>query len=134
MLACSSLQSTRAEPAREAAFSVLEVSPSVYDPTGVAGDGPALQGQCARWSLTREQAETFIRLSKPIGGEKQHSTFYALPCHIDGRAQGDNRIWQLRINAAATATLTSNGETRVLGCSDPACEPLVLMMPEGSGQ
>jgi hypothetical protein len=44
--------------------------------------------------------------------------------------QADVHTWDFEINAAATGTWTSGDEIRIFGCSDPACEPLVLMMPE----
>ncbi len=82
------------------------------------------------WSLGREQAEAFFRASRPITAEERHARFYDLPCAIRGRLQAEGRTWEFEIDAAATATWTSGGETRLFGCSDPACEPLVLMMPE----
>lgn len=133
MVACSSHspQAGRTELRGGAGVSVLELSAPAYDATNAKGDGAALRAQCKGWMLDAGQAETFFRLSKPISGEQKHAKFYDLPCNIDGRAQWENRTWNFRINAAATATLTSGDETRLLGCSDPACESLVLMMPEG---
>lgn len=101
-----------------------------YDRTGATGDRPALEAQCKSWTIDAHRAETFLRLSKPITGEQKHAKFYDLPCSAEGRARWENRVWNFEINAAATATLTSGNEIRLLGCSDPACEPLVLLMPE----
>lgn len=134
LLACSSSPPAPHADAPADGFSVLEVSPAAYDATGAAGDGPALEAQCKRWSLTREQAESFFHLSRPISGEKKHSDFYTLPCNINGRARSESRTWNFSINAAATATLTSGSETRLLGCSAQECKALVLMMPEGTDQ
>lgn len=132
MLACSSPAGPRADGAQAPAGpAVLEISAPVYDATGAAGDGPALEAQCKAWSLTREQAETFFRLSKPITGEEKHGAYYDLPCSVKGRLQAEGRTWDFAIDGAATSTWTSGAETRSFGCSDPACEPLVLMMPRG---
>lgn len=131
ILACSNPPAPRAEKSRAAdALAVLEISGPVYDPSGARGDGPRLEAECKRWSLTREQAGTFFRLSQPITGEQKHHEFYHLPCSIKGQLQSDGHTWDFEINAAATATWISSNEIRTLGCSDPACEPLVLMMPE----
>lgn len=115
-------------------MSVIEISAPTYDPTGARGDGSVLEAQCKAWSLDREQAEAFFRLSKPISGEEKHGAFYVLPCNVEGRLQADGRSWSFQINAGATATWTSGTEIRDFGCSDPACEPLVLMMPERAGE
>lgn len=109
---------------------MLELSSPVYDATNVAGDGRALEAQCKGWSIDARQAEAFLSLSKPITGEQKHAKFYDLPCSAHGRVRWDNLVWDVEINAAATATLISGDETHLLGCSDPACEPLVLLMPE----
>ncbi|WP_242104107.1 MULTISPECIES: hypothetical protein [unclassified Lysobacter] len=131
ILACSNPPAPRAEtPLAGGAPEILEISAPVYDPTGARGDGPRLEAECKRWSLTREQAGTFFRLSQPITGEQKHHEFYYLPCSIRGRLRSDGHSWDFEINAAATATWSSGNEVRTFGCSDPACEPLVLMMPE----
>jgi hypothetical protein len=133
ILACSNPPAPRVEtPLAGGAPKILEISGPVYDPTGARGDGPGLEAECRRWSLTREQAGTFFRLSQPITGEQKHHEFYYLPCSIRGRLQSDGHTWDFEINAAATAALSSGNEIRTFGCSDPACEPLVLMMPEPS--
>lgn len=130
MLACSSPAGPRADATQASAGpTVLEISAPTYDPVGMGGDGPALEAECKRWALTREQAQTFFRLSKPITGEEKHGAYYDLPCTVTGRVRAEGRTWDFAIDGAATATWTSGNEVRLLGCSDPACEPLVLMMP-----
>jgi hypothetical protein len=129
--ACSnSRPHPRAEPR---AIEVLEIGASEYDPTGARGDGPALAADCKRWSLTREQAETFFRHSQPIADGAGHA-FYALPCHISGRLRAEGRTWDFRIDAAATAVWSSGEDIRRLGCSARECEPLVLLMPDDGSE
>ncbi len=134
MLSCSHPQAPRADLASiDGGIAVLELSAPVYDPAGARGDGPALEAQCKAWSLTREQAQAFFRLATSITGEQRHAHYSSLPCTIRGRLQAEGRIWAFSINAAATADWTSGEDTRSFGCADPACEPLVLLMPEADG-
>lgn len=129
--ACSS--SPPAPRAEASGVSVLEISPSRYDPAGARGDGPALAADCRRWSLTPQQAETFFALSRPIpDGAGQE--FDALPCTINGRLRAEGREWTFRINAAATAVWIEDKAVRRWGCADPACAPLVLTMPAGADE
>ena len=130
--ACSS--PSRPHPRADApAIEVLESGASHYDPAGARGDGPALAADCKRWSLTRQQAETFFRHSRPIADGGGHE-YYALPCHIAGRLRAEGRTWDFRINAAATATWSSGDDIRRLGCAARECEPLVLLMPDDGGE
>jgi hypothetical protein len=129
--ACSnSRPHPRAEPR---AIEVLEIGASEYDPTGARGDGPTLAADCKRWSLTRQQVETFFRHSQPIA-DGAGNAFYALPCHIAGRLRAEGRTWDFRINAAATATWTSGEDIRWLGCTARECESLVLLMPDDGSE
>lgn len=130
LMACSPRQDLRADvPVANDSVRVLEVSASVYDPTGASGDGVARKAECARWALDRRQAETFLRLSHPITAEEQHAAFYHLPCSVKGRLQADGETWDFQINAGATATWHRGDEVKTFGCSEAACAPLVLMMP-----
>lgn len=123
----SSPPALRAEPTD--AISVLEIASSRYDPSGARGDGPALAADCRQWSLTRLQAETYFRLSKPITMVEAHE-FDTLPCTISGKLRADDRIWDFEINAGATAIWRSGIDLRMFGCADPACAPLVRSMPD----
>ena len=109
-------------------ISVLEIAPSRYDQTGARGDGPALAADCRQWSLTRRQAETYFRRSKPITMIEAHR-YDTLPCTISGRLRVDGRTWDFEINAGATAIWRSGADLRMFGCADPACAPLVRSMP-----
>lgn len=117
----------RADPASDA-ISVLEITPSRYDPTGARGDGPALAADCRQWALTGRQAEMYFRLSKAITMIEAHA-FDTLPCTISGKLRADGRIWDFEINAGATARWRSGNDVKRFGCSDPACAPLVRTMP-----
>lgn len=113
--------------------SVLEISPALYDSTGARGDGPALAADCRQWSLTRRQAETYFRLSKPITMAEAHD-FDTLPCAITGKLRVEGRTWDFEINAGATAVWRSGADLRMFGCTDPACAPLVRTMPNPDGE
>lgn len=129
--ACSN---SRPHPRAESGvIDVLEIGASEYDPAGARGDGPALAAACKGWSLTRQQAEAFFRHSQPIADGGGHP-FYALPCHIAGRLRAEGRIWDFRIDAAATATWTSGDDIRRLGCAARECESLVLLMPDDGSE
>ena len=126
--ACSSSpQGRNAEPAA-GAVSVMEIAAARYEPTGAGGDGPALAADCSQWSLTRRQAETYFRLSKPITMAEAHD-FDTLPCAISGKLRADGRTWDFEINAGATAVWRSGADLKMFGCTDPACAPLVRTMP-----
>lgn len=104
--------------------------PARYDATGQRGDGPALAASCRAWALTPVQAEAFFRHARPITPEAGHG-FDTLPCTIAGRLRSEGREWAFEINGGATATWRSGNDQTLLGCSDPACAPLVLSMPLG---
>lgn len=48
------------------------------------------------------------------------------PCIITGTLVEDGRAWKFEINGAAKARLTSGDDERLIGCSKPACKPLVM--------
>jgi hypothetical protein len=85
---------------------------------------------CSAWSLDAAQASSLFRLSKPLREGELHDYGW-LPCSIKGRVQAEGRTWDFEINAAGTSTWRNGGDARLLGCSQAACEPLVILMPEG---
>jgi hypothetical protein len=90
----------------------------------------ALAEACASWQLTKAQAQQFFQLSTPYK-ESPYSEFYQLPCSIEGVVEAEGKTWDFNINAGATAVWSRGAEVRYFGCSAPACEPLVLLMPDG---
>ncbi|MFL5357753.1 hypothetical protein [Archangium sp.] len=111
-------------------FEVKEVRPSKFQVSEGGGKDEALIAECAKWKLTKEQARRFFQISNSYK-ENPYSEFYQLPCSIEGVVQAEGRTWEFTINAGATAVWRSGKEVRYFGCSAPACEPLVLMMPDG---
>jgi hypothetical protein len=89
-----------------------------------------LASECAKWQLTKEQARHFFQKSKTYP-DSPYSEFYQLPCSIDGIIAAEGKTWEFTINAGSTAIWRSGKEVRHFGCVDSACEPLVLMMPDG---
>lgn len=92
-----------------------------------AGDGFA--AACKAWTLSPSQARQFFALATEQSPQDQHRFDY-LPCEITGELQADGQRWQFRINAAGTGSWQHNGIQRHVACTQPACEPLVLMLPE----
>ncbi|WP_369979877.1 hypothetical protein [Xanthomonas bundabergensis] len=88
---------------------------------------------CSAWSLDRTQAQSFFGLSRELREGELHD-FDWLPCSIKGRVQAQGRVWEFEINAAGTSTWRNGDQARMLGCSQAACEPFVLLMPDGGGQ
>jgi hypothetical protein len=128
MVACSPacrLSGNEANPP----FEVKKIGPSRFEASQSSGRDEALIEACAKWRLTKEQAQRFFRLSKPFE-ENPYNEFNQLPCSIEGVVEAEGEIWEFIINAAATAFWQHGEEVRYFGCSAPACEPLVLMMPD----
>jgi hypothetical protein len=128
MVACSPacrLSGNEANPP----FEVKKIGPSRFEASQSSGRDEALIEACAKWRLTKEQAQRFFRLSKPYE-ENPYNEFNQLPCSIEGVVEAEGEIWEFIINAAATAFWQHGEEVRYFGCSAPACEPLVLMMPD----
>lgn len=92
-----------------------------------AGDG--FPAACKAWTLSPSQARQFFALATEQSPQDQHRFDY-LPCEITGELQADGQRWQFRINAAGTGSWQHNGIQRHVACTQPACEPLVLMLPE----
>jgi hypothetical protein len=86
---------------------------------------------CDAWTLDKRQAETFFGLSKVLGEGELHDYDW-LPCSISGRLQAKGKIWDFEINAAGTSTWRNGGDAILMGCSQAACEPLVILMPDAS--
>ncbi|MDR6675257.1 hypothetical protein [Xanthomonas sp. 1678] len=114
-------------------MSVLEIAKAVYQPAPGAARLAGEQAMCSAWSLDRKQAESFFGLSKELGEGELHD-FDWLPCSIKGRVQAQGRVWEFEINAAGTSTWRNGDQARMLGCSQAACEPFVVLMPDASGQ
>lgn len=110
------------------AIEVLQVEAAVFhDP---AGRDAALQPACRDWRLSKRQVAAFFAAGHALR-EGEYHDFYWLPCTIGGRLRADGREWTFSINAAATAVWRDGDAVREWGCDAPACEPLVLLMPDG---
>jgi hypothetical protein len=111
-------------------FIVKEVSSSKFRAIEGGSTDEALVAECAKWKLTRDQVQRFFQISTSYK-DSPYSEFYQLPCSIDGVVEAEGQTWEFTINAGATAVWKRGKEVRYFGCSAPACEPLVLMMPDG---
>jgi hypothetical protein len=119
-----------ASPDAKPPFVIKEVSTSKFQATEGGNTDEALVAECAKWRLTKEQAQRFFQISTSYK-ESPYSEYYQLPCSIKGVVEAEGKTWEFIINAGATAVWKSGNEVRYFGCSAPACEPLVLMMPDG---
>ncbi len=108
---------------------VLEISKAEYAPRQGERAIPAEEAACKAWVLDKQQAETFFRLSKPLKEGELHDYDW-LPCSIKGQLTADGKPWSFEINAAGTSTWRSKDQAKLLGCAQPACAPLILMMRE----
>lgn len=97
--------------------------------TGAQSAGYGFPAACKAWTLSPSQARQFFALATEHYRQDQHRFDY-LPCEITGELQADGQRWQFRINAAGTGSWQRNGSHRHVACTKPACEPLVLMLPE----
>ncbi len=122
-------EAKESKPSVTPSFEIKEVKPSKFQAEGGAQD-EALAEACAKWRLTKEQAQRFFKLSKSYQ-DSPYSEFYQLPCSIEGVVEAEGKTWEFTINAGATAIWSRGEEVRYFGCSAPGCEPLVLMMPDG---
>lgn len=100
------------------------------EPSAFEHRNDSVRRQCQAWELTPGQAQKFFMLSTRYP-ESPYSEFYQLPCAIEGRLTENGKAWNFRINAGATGVWTSGSERRFFGCTAPACEELVLLMPDG---
>ena len=107
---------------------VLDVSAAEYQPAQGARASISEQATCNAWSLGRQQAARVLRLSTELGEGELHG-FDWLPCSIKGQASVHGTTWQFEINAAGTSTWRNGERTRLMGCSQPACEPLLILTP-----
>lgn len=119
----------QADSADVSGIVVLDVLPSLYQPARGAPGTTAEAGACRAWSLDKLQAAAALRLSTELRAGELHD-FYWLPCWIKGHAQIQSKVWEFEINAAGTSIWRSGDETRLMGCSQAACEPLIILMPE----
>jgi hypothetical protein len=101
--------------------------PRLLEASGSAGLGFA--EACTGWALDTSQATQFFMLATEVEPESQHRFDY-LPCEIAGELMADGQRWHYRINAAGTAHWLRDGGNRYFACTQPACEPLLLMLPE----
>lgn len=110
-------------------ITVLDVSPSHYSPapgtSAVASEADA----CKAWSLDKEQVASVFRISAELREGEFHD-YYWLPCSIKGHARLQEATWDFEINAAGTSIWRNGDATRQMGCAEPACEPLVILMPD----
>jgi hypothetical protein len=102
----------------------------VYTPAETSQATPAEAAVCKAWTLDAGAATEFFQLSKPLREGELHNYDW-LPCSIKGRVQAEGKLWDFEINAAGTSTWRSTNETRLLGCAKAACEPFVMLMPQG---
>lgn len=109
------------------AIEVLQVDAAVLDDS--AGRDAALRAACRGWRLSKRQVAAFFAAAHALREGERHD-FYWLPCTIGGRLRADGREWTFSIDAAATALWRDGGTVREWGCDAPACEPLVLLMPD----
>lgn len=91
--------------------------------------GNGFPDACKSWQLSPEQVAQFFAAATEYT-ELPHRSFEQLPCEIAGTLSSEEKSWHYRINAAGTASWTGDGTTRYFGCSAPACQPLVLLMPD----
>lgn len=108
---------------------VQSVGPASYKPAPGSTPDAALEASCKAWKLDAAGVARFFAASREYP-DGTHDAFYWLPCTISGTLQAQGKTWHYQINAAATATWTSGETTRTYGCTDAACTPLVLLMPD----
>ena len=110
-------------------ITILDVSPSLYQPAPgtarVASDADA----CKTWSLDKQKVAALWRLSTELREGEQHD-YYWLPCSIKGHARIQGATWAFEINAAGTSTWRSGNTTRSMGCAQAACASLIVLMPD----
>lgn len=119
-----------APPPGDGAPTVLRIDAARFDDPQERE--PALREACAAWRLDARQVAAFFAASREYP-DGLGDGFYWLPCTIQGRLRAQGREWDFKINAAATATWTDGDTVRRWGCTAKACEPLVLLMPDGNG-
>jgi hypothetical protein len=129
MKSVATASEAQADSADVSGIVVLDVLPPLYQPARGGPGTTAEADACRAWSLDKLQAAAALRLSTELR-EGELNDFYWLPCWIKGRAQIQGKVWEFEINAAGTSIWRSGGETRLMGCSQAACEPLVILMPE----
>lgn len=108
---------------------IRTVLPATPDIAGNSGADRKMEAACRAWTLDHHQVARFFALAREYP-EPQRRTFDWLPCTIKGTLVAEGRSWQYEINAASTATWTSQEERRYWGCSEKRCATLVLMVPD----
>ncbi|SFL08723.1 hypothetical protein SAMN04487938_3168 [Lysobacter sp. cf310] len=111
------------------AITVTRVDRAVFD--AASGKDPTLKPRCEAWTLNDKQVANYFAAAREYP-DGTHDAYYWLPCSIKGRLRAGGQDWEFEINAAATATWTRGDSVRKWGCDAKACEPLVLMMPDGN--
>lgn len=113
-----------------APFNVIEVSTSIYHPAPGTPHMASEEATCRKWSLDKQQVASLFQLSTKLREGQLHDYDW-LPCSIKGQAQAEGKLWEFEINAAATSIWRSSDETRLMGCAQAACAPLVILMMPG---
>lgn len=138
LLACSGPIRTDPMPSTPAAITsigairVTNIQPAQsQDAQSPAPEQASLVRACKAWRLSAADATRFFTLAREYP-DGLGDGYYWLPCSIKGRLLADGRAWDFEINAAATATWRDGETTRRWGCSDRACAPMALLMPDGN--
>lgn len=113
----------------DSAVTILDVSPSHYLPTPGAPSLASDVNECKAWSLDKQQVASVFRLSTELREGALHD-YYWLPCSIKGHARFQEATWEFEINAAGISTWRNGDATRSMGCSQIACQSLIILMPD----
>ena len=126
MTALTACQSGSRPPSSDTSgLQVTSVSAAAPDPS--SSDAGRFPGDCDRWGLTAAQAEAFFALSTELDASAYHHDYDTSRCMIAGQLVEDGRQWEFRINGAAKGYWSDGTHMRYFGCTDAACDPLVLV-------
>ncbi|OGS69808.1 MAG: hypothetical protein A3F91_10730 [Flavobacteria bacterium RIFCSPLOWO2_12_FULL_35_11] len=90
-----------------------------------------LVATCTNWKLSKKNVENFFTNGNKISADERTNNYYFLPCEISGTLIKNDTTFSYSINAGSTGELIYNGKHYAYyGCSSPACEEFVLMMPD----
>jgi len=102
----------------EAVPFVVRMQSPRLDPASADHDALA---DCKAWALTREDAEAFFAISRPVDPQTWNEEPDA-PCAITGTVHSNGVDWQFSINGANKATWRSGAAVRYLHCDSIECE------------